>query len=80
VILVRLGIDYENPATLWWESGGRELWEGIAEDPDAGSIVVEESIARSWLAEAETLPGWNDGPEYAPHPICLSEVEEDEDV
>jgi hypothetical protein len=80
VILVRLGIDYENPATLWWESGGRELWEGIAEDAEASSIVVEESIASSWLAEAEGIPGWSDGPDYAPHPIRLTPVDEDEDV
>ncbi len=79
-MLVRLGIDYENPATLWWEAGGRELWEGIAEDPDASSVVVEESIARSWLTEAGAVPGWNEGPEYAPHPICLTNVDEDEDV
>ena len=42
-MLVRLGIDYENGSDLWWESGGRDLWEGIAESPDAAHVVVDES-------------------------------------
>ena len=78
-MFVRLGIDYENPAEHWWENGGRELWEGIAESPDASSVVVDESIADSWLASAAEIPGWSDGPEYAPHPVTKSEVAEDED-
>jgi len=79
-VLVRLGIDYENSSPIWWESGGLELWESIAESPDAPSIVVDDAIADSWLAEASHLPGWNDGPDYAPHPIRRSEVDADEDV
>ncbi len=77
-MLVRLGIDYENGSDLWWESGGRELWEGIAEAPDAAHVVVDESIAESWLAEAASIPGWADGPDYAPHPVIRSEVDPDE--
>jgi hypothetical protein len=79
-VLVRLAIDYENPARRWWEEGGRELWEGIAEREDAPHVVVEESLARSWLAQAQRLPGWDEGPEYAPHPIAIRPVEEDEEV
>ena len=41
---------------------------------------LEESIAESWLREAAKLPGWNDGPEYAPHPVAPAEVNEDEVV
>ena len=29
--MVRLKIDFENPATEWWENGGRELWEAVGE-------------------------------------------------
>jgi hypothetical protein len=43
-------------------------------------VVVEESIARSWLLEAERIPGWSGGPEYAPSPILLKPIDEDEDV
>ena len=79
-MLVKLAIDFENPAKLWWESGGRALWESLLESFDNSSVVVEESIARSWLIEAERIPGWTGGPEYAPTPILLKPIDEDEDV
>ena len=79
-MLVRLAIDFENPGALWWEGGGRDLWEGLIEGFDQSEIVLEESLARSWLAEAEKIAGWNDGRDYAPHPIVLKPVDEDEDV
>ncbi len=79
-MLVRLAIDFENPGTRWWEGGGRALWESIVEGFDNNDVVLEDSLARSWLVEAERLPGWDDGPEYAPHPIVLKEINEDEDV
>ena len=78
-MFVRLAIDYENPAREWWDEGGRELWESIAEAPDAPSVVVESSIADSWLVHAATLPGWDGGPEYAPHPIAKGDVDPDEE-
>lgn len=74
---VRLAIDFENTSRAWWENGGRELWEGLSEGFDDNSVVVEESVASSWLAEAERLEGWADGPEYAPHPIRLTDADED---
>jgi hypothetical protein len=79
-MLARLAIDFENPAKSWWANGGRELWEGIAEGFDTNEVVLEESLADSWLAEAARIPGWNDGPEYAPHPILLKPVDEDEEL
>lgn len=79
-MLVKLAIDFECPSPLWWKSGGRELWETILESFDNSSVVVEESIARSWLEQAAQIPGWTGGPEYAPSPICLKQIEEDEDV
>jgi hypothetical protein len=65
---------------FWWESGGRALWESLLESFDNSSVVVEESIARSLLAEAERIPGWKDGPDYAPTPVLLKPSDEDEDV
>jgi hypothetical protein len=79
-MLVKLAIDFENPARAWWDGGGRALWESLLESFDNSSVVVEESIARSWLAEAEQIPGWHGGPEYAPHPVLLKPIDEDEDV
>ena len=80
-MLVRLAIDFEHPARGdWWENGGRELWEGAVEGFDTNAVVLEEPLARSWLAEAARIPGWDAGPDYAPHPIRLEPVDEDEAV
>jgi len=76
--MVRLAVDFENPAREWWEEGGRELWESIAESPDAAKIAVDESIAKSWLEQAATIPGWEGGPDYAPHPVRMLEIDPDE--
>ena len=77
--MVRLSVDFECPAHSWWEQGGQDLWDGIAEGFDGSSVVLDESIAKSWLAEAGKLPGWDEGPDYAPHPIRASPVADDEE-
>ncbi len=78
--MIKLAIDFENPAPEWWENGGRDLWESITEGFDNNDVAVESSIADSWLAQAATIPGLEGGPEFSPHPICLKEVDEDEVV
>ena len=75
---IKLGIDYEHPSRQWWESGGRELWEAIAGEADASKVIVDAALADSWWAEAAQLPGWDAGPEYAPHPVTRAEVDEEE--
>ena len=72
--VVKLSIDYEFASKVWWESGGQDLWEAIAEG--AGNVVLDPGVAESWLAEAARLPGWSEGHEYAPHPINSSEPDE----
>jgi len=76
--MVRISIDFENEAAEWWESGGRDLWESVVEGFDNNSALMDRSLAESWLGQASQLPGWNDGPEHAPHPVRLEEVDEDE--
>ena len=78
--MVRLAIDFENPASEWWQGGGRELWEALLESFDRNDVVVDEHLALSWLAEAARLPGWDDGPDYAPHPVRIKAINEDEEV
>lgn len=80
MMLVRLVIDFENPAESWWENGGRDLWQSIAEGFDNHDVVLDESLARSWLSEAAKVPGWDKGPDFAPHPVALRPIEDDEDV
>ncbi len=77
--MVRLSIDFEFPSQTWWERGGRELWEGIAEGFDGSSLVLDEALAESWLSQARAIPGWDEGSDYAPHPIAVSPVDEDEE-
>ncbi len=76
--MVRLAIDYEHASRTWWESGGQELWDGIQDGSGSNAVLVDPGIAESWLAEARKLPGWDDGPEYAPHPIRHETVEDDD--
>ncbi len=78
--MVRLAVDFENPAEEWWESGGRDLWESIAEGFDTGAVLVEASLAHSWLEQAAEIPGWDNGPDYAPHPVGLKDVDPDEEL
>lgn len=79
-MLMRLAIDFENAARNWWAGGGQELWESIAEGFDNNDVVLEESLARSWLQRAERIEGWAEGPPYAPNPVRLKSVDADEDV
>jgi hypothetical protein len=79
-VLVRLAIDYEHPGRRWWEGGGQDLWDGLLESPGDKDVVVDEALARSWVAQAEAIEGWNDGPEYAPHPVVVQSMDEDADV
>ena len=76
--MVKLGIDFEFESRLWWESGGQELWEGVAESPDAPKVVLDDDLAASWMLQAAQIDGWNDGPEYAPHPVRATSLAEDE--
>ena len=78
--MTRLVIDFENPCPTWWEGGGTELWEGIREGFDGNDALVERALADSWLQAAATIEGWNDGPEYAPHPIRIKPIDEDEEL
>ena len=78
--MVKLVVDFENTSKTWWEEGGRDLWEGMLEGFDNHSVLLEESIAESWLVEAAKLPGWHGGPDHSPHPIRMDAVDEDEEL
>jgi hypothetical protein len=78
--LVRIAIDYEHESRRWWESGGQDLWDAVLESPGSNDVVLDGSLAESWLSQARAIEGWDDGPEYAPHPLTLQPVDEDADV
>ncbi len=76
---VRLAVDFEFDSRVWWDQGGQDLWDGITEGFEESSVVVEQNLAESWLAAAQKIGGWNDGHEYAPHPVNVSPVPEDDE-
>lgn len=76
--MMKLSIDFEHPSREWWDAGGQELWEGIIEEAGASSVVLDDDLAASWLAQAGALPGWDGGPEFAPHPIAARSLADDD--
>lgn len=76
--MLKLSIDHEFPGRTWWESGGQALWDAVCDELGGGSVVLEEDVARSWLAQASLVPGWDEGHAYAPHPIAASPVAEED--
>ena len=78
--MVRLAIDFENPGKQWWESGGRDLWDALIEGFDNNAVVLEQGLAESWLTQAAAIPGWTGGPEWAPHPVRIKQINEDEEL
>lgn len=76
--MIRLAIDFEFASRTWWDSGGQQLWEALAEGFDGSGVVVDPDLAASWLAQAEQIDGWDDGAEYAPHPVRAVPLDEDD--
>ena len=77
--MIQLSVDFEHSSRTWWEQGGQDLWDGISEDFGESAVVLDEALAESWLAEARKIPGWDDGPEHAPHPVAARPIEDDEE-
>jgi len=76
--MTKLQIDFEHSSRTWWEAGGQDLWDGIIEEPGASSVVLDDDLAASWIAQASGLEGWSDGPEFAPHPIAVRSLADDD--
>ena len=77
--MIRLAIDFEFASRTWWDNGGQDLWDALAEGFDGSGVVVDEDLASSWLAQAAQIEGWDDGPEYAPHPVRPLPLDEDDE-
>jgi hypothetical protein len=76
--VIKLSVDFEHPSRRWWESGGQELWEGLTAGFEETSVVIDDDVASSWLAEAARISGWDDGPPFAPHPIAVQALADDD--
>lgn len=80
-------IDKEHNGDAWWTAYNATLHP----DPRARDIQRVDSIMSQvrnnksavipgdeldvFIEWAESLPGWNDGPEHAPHPLLINEWE-----
>ena len=67
--LIKLVIDFDCPNPEWWEGGGRDLSESILEGFDNNSVLLDRSLAESWLRAASQIAGWEGGMEHAPHEL-----------
>ena len=74
----KLAIDFEFSSRTWWESGGQELWDAVTEGFDGSGVIVDDDLAASWLYQASAIEGWDDGAEYAPHPVRATALSDDE--
>ena len=64
-----------------WENNAEPFWEALAKDENAPaefkgdeSFIVSDARAAEILAYCEKLPGWDDGPSYARHPILIQDA------
>lgn len=70
-----LAVDEENAGATWWDAvyeaddipaAMRQMVYGRA-----SSIPVHAADLPDLLQWCASLPGWNDGPAYAPHPLTV---------
>ena len=74
--MVKVQVDYENNAEEWWEAardaagapaGIVSLLDNVGQD----SVYLSDTAAEDVRRWAASLPGWDGGPEYAPHPLII---------
>lgn len=68
-VLVR--VDDENHAEAWWDAL-RNAFPALA--ASLARPGVEEVVSTATLARLRALPGWEGGPEYAPHPLVVEQA------
>lgn len=72
----RLSTDMENMTECWWDAAHQardQFPESVRPlldwRTDCTEVIVPDEDADAFVALAETLPGWDDGPAYARHPV-----------
>lgn len=74
---VTIYVDEENGGDNtdpWWEAAQASALQPLSRVVNALKRMGDEATCTrdefvQFLAQAATLPGWDSGPEYAPHPI-----------
>lgn len=74
-----IAVDYKNSAERWWDAARNcialplSIGDLIVGDKD--EVTLSEEDAAAALAWARSLPGWDGGPEYAPHPLTVHDTD-----
>jgi hypothetical protein len=66
-------VDPENTADEWWDALRRvvDTLERLVDPAGPELVEVDAALAPALKALFEQLPGWADGPAYAPTPVRL---------
>lgn len=69
--LVALSADDENNAEAWWSA-----LDGEPHGLDLDALRRDEGVVAdaATLERLRGLPGWEGGPDYAPHPLLVEEI------
>jgi hypothetical protein len=74
----RISVDWEFAAEDWWMAAQTDQHTPAAFAPmladNTDSITVSDDEADQIIAWATNLPGWDDGPEYAVHPLIVHDA------
>jgi hypothetical protein len=75
---ISLVVDEENNAELWWAAARASACtpaciEGWVQAASFDPVELTAAEAEEVLAWAQSLPGWDGGPEHAPHPLLFAE-------
>lgn len=69
---IKVTIDPENNAEIWWNNGGHELWAKFFGDPmGVNEGVLSAQMYHDFFKRAQQIPGFINGPEYAPTPFMV---------
>lgn len=75
----RISADEENSAEQWWEcvAASNDVPPPIQFllETNATEVTVSDLEAENAIEWAEQLPGWSDGPEYAPTALTVHDAD-----
>ena len=78
---VTISLDTENNAEAWWDAAFATDKGGLPvscigfNSGTADSVTVSARDAERFRAWGSALPGWADGPAYAPEPFVFNPAE-----
>jgi len=75
-------VDYENNDDAWWDAARSSVDCPKVLQPIVHGNEDEVVVTARQLRQAEVwagaLPGWDEGPQFAPHPLLMGNPAEEE--